>query len=281
MEALIDADEHGVGRQGGVVEDLEAVRAGDHARACLGAGVTSAYVHGDRDHTRLSAEDAHDCGASIFREGADGLRGVDDLEGVERTRQRGEDGGLRHGDIDRAILVDGVAAGEQAGGVDVGDRTGGCRGDVAADEDGGDSASGDKGLGLWGFRVIRASDSGDWSKTEVAEAVAEEIDCVLGDAAEGERRLDGRDRASGCAGGRNASRGGVRAVEDLEHVFNGSDAGDGLLAELADAEAERADEAAVYVDRASAHAGDDAGVVGFGAVQASEDHILAGGRGSS
>ena len=69
------------------------------------------------------------------------------------------------------------------------------------------------------------------------------------------------------------------AVADLEHLLDGSDAGDRILGELADAVAESADQLAVDVDGAAAHAGDDASVLRLFAVQASEDHVLAGADG--
>jgi hypothetical protein len=64
-----------------------------------------------------------------------------------------------------------------------------------------------------------------------------------------------------------------------QHLLDGRDAGDGLLAELSDAIAERADELAVDIDGAAAHACDDAGVLGFRAVQAGKDKVLSGADG--
>ena len=52
----------------------------------------------------------------------------------------------------------------------------------------------------------------------------------------------------------------------------------GSLAELADAVGERAEQLAADVDGAAAHAGDDAGVFGLGAVELGEDHVLPGPR---
>ena len=65
-------------------------------------------------------------------------------------------------------------------------------------------------------------------------------------------------------------------VAHLKHLLDGRDAGDGLLAELADAVGERAEQLVADVDGAAAHAFDDAGVLGFGAVELGENHVLAG-----
>ena len=78
----------------------------------------------------------------------------------------------------------------------------------------------------------------------------------------------------GCGCGVESGGGGQ--VADVEHLLDGGDAGDRLFAELANAVAERTEEAAIDVDGAAAHAGDDAGVLGLGAVEAGEDHVLAG-----
>ena len=50
----------------------------------------------------------------------------------------------------------------------------------------------------------------------------------------------------------------------------------GSFVNLPDAIGERAQEFAVDINGPAAHAVDDAGVLGFGAVKASEDDILAG-----
>ncbi len=64
-------------------------------------------------------------------------------------------------------------------------------------------------------------------------------------------------------------------IADLKHLLDGRDAGDGLFGELTDAVRKRTGQLAVNVDRASAHAFDDSRVLGFVAVQASEDEVLA------
>jgi hypothetical protein len=65
-------------------------------------------------------------------------------------------------------------------------------------------------------------------------------------------------------------------VAHFEHLLDGRDAGDGVLAELADAVGERAEQLVADIDRAAAHAGHHAGVLGLGAVQLGQDHVLAG-----
>ena len=65
-------------------------------------------------------------------------------------------------------------------------------------------------------------------------------------------------------------------VADFEHLLDGRDAGNGFLGELADAVGERAEQLAVDIDGAAAHAFDHAGVFGFGAVELGEDQVLAG-----
>ena len=70
-------------------------------------------------------------------------------------------------------------------------------------------------------------------------------------------------------------------VADFKHLLDGGDAGDGVLAELADAVGERAEQAVADVDRAAAHAGDDAGVLRLGAVELGQNHVLAGTAGAA
>ena len=72
-------------------------------------------------------------------------------------------------------------------------------------------------------------------------------------------------------------RGGLVAY--LEHLFNRRDAGDRFLAELADAIGERAEQLAVDIDRAAAHAGNHPRVFGLGADEPGEDHVLSGTEG--
>ena len=56
----------------------------------------------DGDHVGLRAEHAANGGLAILSEGADGVAGVDDLEGVERRGEGGDDIGGGHGQGDGA-----------------------------------------------------------------------------------------------------------------------------------------------------------------------------------
>ena len=71
---------------------------------------------------------------------------------------------------------------------------------------------------------------------------------------------------------------GGRLVErvDLEHVGDGSNAGDRFLRELADAECDGAREFAIEVNGASAHSRDNAGIFHLRSVQAHEDDVALG-----
>src|ERR1700687_250328 len=60
-----------------------------------------------------------------------------------------------------------------------------------------------------------------------------------------------------------------------ENVLDGSDPGDGFFGEDAELEGEGACELAFQVDGAAAHAGNDAGVLDFGAFKLDEDDGLA------
>ena len=64
-------------------------------------------------------------------------------------------------------------------------------------------------------------------------------------------------------------------VADFEHLLDGCDSGDGFLGELAETIGDRAEEALADVDGASAHAGDDAGVLGAGAGEPGKDEVVA------
>jgi hypothetical protein len=65
-------------------------------------------------------------------------------------------------------------------------------------------------------------------------------------------------------------------VADFKHLLDGRDTGDGVFGELAEAIRDGAEEAIAYVDRASTHAGDNAGVFGFCAFEDGEDDVMAG-----
>ena len=56
------------------------------------------------NHLRLLVEHAHDARMAILHKRSGSLRGVDDLECVQRRRQRSQHLGLVHGQIDSAKL---------------------------------------------------------------------------------------------------------------------------------------------------------------------------------
>ena len=61
----------------------------------------------------------------------------------------------------------------------------------------------------------------------------------------------------------------------FEHLFDGSDACDRFLAELANTIGKRSQQLAVHVHRTAAHACHDPGILWFGAVQPYQDHVFA------
>ena len=67
---------------------------------------------------------------------------------------------------------------------------------------------------------------------------------------------------------------GRRLLAHVEHLGNGRDAGDGLLAEFSDSVGKRPEQFAIHVDGTAAHAGDDSGVLWFSALQTGENHVL-------
>ena len=80
----------------------------------------------------------------------------------------------------------------------------------------------------------------------------------------------------GSRGGEPGRRRIDRKVAHFKHLLDGRDAGDGVLAELADAVGERAEELVANVHGAAAHARYDPGVFGLGAVELGQNHIFAG-----
>ena len=85
-----------------------------------------------RDHVRARAHHSAYGRFAVFGECADGLAGVDDLDGLERRGQRGHDLRLGHGKGNGAGLQDRVPARQQLFRIDVGHRAGGRQFHVAA-----------------------------------------------------------------------------------------------------------------------------------------------------
>ncbi len=88
---------------------------------------TRPAVHreGHGDHLRLTPIAAQDAGVAVLHECSDSFRGVHDLERIQRRRQSGQHCGLGHGQVNHAVLQQGMAAGQQTIGVGVGNRAGG------------------------------------------------------------------------------------------------------------------------------------------------------------
>ncbi len=80
----------------------------------------------------------------------------------------------------------------------------------------------------------------------------------------------------GSFSGRIGLRGAGGQIAQAKHLLDGGNAGDRLLAELADAVGERSQQLVADVDGAAAHAFDNAGEFGFGALKLGENHVLAG-----
>ena len=122
---MVENHLHGERRDRRQIENVDV----DLARAI---GRIDGDVHGD--HVRLRAKDAANGRLAILGECADRDAGVDDLEGVERRSERGDDIGGGHGQRDRPGAEDRMAAGEKLFGVDIGDGAGGGNFEVAANE---------------------------------------------------------------------------------------------------------------------------------------------------
>ena len=71
-------------------------------------------------------------------------------------------------------------------------------------------------------------------------------------------------------------RGRLGRAVDRQHLRDGGDPGDGFFAELTNSVGERAQQLAVDVDGAAAHACDHSGVLWFGPFETRQDHVLAG-----
>ena len=144
-QGVVEGDQQGLGGERGQVENL-------HVQLAAGAGGVDVDVNGN--HVRLCAEHPADRGVAVLGEGSDQVAGVDDFESVQRRSQRDHHFGCGHGQGDGAGLQDGVAAGEELFGVDVGDGAGGGDFDVAANQLGADRRAGDDG-GQGGGRGVR------------------------------------------------------------------------------------------------------------------------------
>ena len=83
-----------------------------------------ATVNGQRywNHLRLFVEHAHDARMPILHEDAGRLGGVDNLESIQRRRQRGQHLRLIHRQVNRSKLKQRMPAGKQALRINIGNR---------------------------------------------------------------------------------------------------------------------------------------------------------------
>ena len=254
----------------------------------------------------MSAENAADGGVAVFSKGADGGAGIDDLEGVQRRRQGDDNFGGGHGKRDRPGLEDGMAAGQQILWIDVGDGTGGRDLQIAADQLSAyrrtwdhTRSGGCKGtVVLTGGISVRGrahSARIHLRKAGARHPVLPEPNGLGLESAHRQgrfhhseirlRRGPGTGQGSQCNIGRFLGRtllararlqvaGGK--IPHLQHLLNGSDAGDRFLAEFADAESERAEQLVADINRTAAHSRHHACVLRLGAVEPDKNHVLAG-----
>ena len=89
------------------------------------------------------------------------------------------------------------------------------------------------------------------------------------------RRFDRARQRSAFTGGAWLHRAPVHGI-DLEHLGDGRNAGDRLLGKFPDTESQSAGEFAVEINRTAAHAGNDAGVLGFLAAEPDQNDVALG-----
>ncbi len=252
--------------------------------------VGAVNAQGDGDHLRLVAEASQDAGVPVLDERADLFGGVNDLEGVQRRRHRGQHARLGHGNINGAKLQYRMSAGEKAFGIDVGHGAG--RGDVhvAAHQDHADRRPGLDRFGL--LLVGNRTGAHDRRHARRRELRGEALHGVFGETGKYQRRLDGskqvrESRNAGTAGAGGVAfrfgnhrlrvgRLGLVQRVNLEHLLDRGHAADRLLGEIADTEGECAHQFAVNVNRAAAHAGDHARVFGLLPAEAHQDDVALG-----
>src|SRR3954452_20051012 len=198
----------------------------------------------DRNHFGLPAELAENAGVTVLHKRTNGLRGVDDFEGIEWGGKRGQNLSLRHRQIDHPELEKGMPASQKMLRINVGDGAGRSDIHVAAHEDGAYRRARLDWIRLLG--VAGGSDAHDRNNAFGGELRSEPLDCVFGEAAEDQWRVDGfqiageilsrrgRKPRAGSLGS-EAGNGfclyrsvGWSAIKraDFEHLGNGSHAGD-------------------------------------------------------
>ncbi len=257
-------------------------------------------MHGDvqRDHVRARAHHSADCGFAVFGKCADGFAGIDDLDGLERRGQRGDDLRLRHGKGDGAGLQDRVPARQQLLRVDIGHRAGGRQFHVAPHQLDTDRGSGHDfgGRHHGGFTSTLRRGAHPACRHQVQPCACHPLlpkpDRLGRKAAHDQRRCDRLKRrlcvGKPCRGTRKGTGGNHTLlivprffqwpadgnIANLEHVLDRGNARDGVFAELADMVGNRAQEFVPDIDRTAAHAGHHARVFRLGTNQLGQDHVV-------
>src|SRR6185437_12087506 len=184
-----------------------------------------------------------------------------------------------------------MSASQQVRGVDVSDGASRSNVHVAADENCTDSGTGHEWVRLF-LRAYRADAHHGYDPLR-GELRSKFLNRIFREPAEHKRSVDGLqivgealhrgagDSWAGCLRSklrqrlcldRNTGRSCVDGA-DLEHLGNRGHAGDRLLREFPDSERNRARELAVEIDRAAAHSGNNAGVLGLGPTQADKNNV--------
>src|SRR6202790_3512309 len=237
----------------------------------------------ERDHGGSSAQFSGDGGEVVTGDGADGAADIDDLCGSQAGGKSGDNPAAGHGEGHLPEAQEGMAAEVHPVGLDSGDGAGGIDGGVALNENHASHVTGDQ------VRVFRARSGGaalGGDETVVLDLRGKLLQSRGLKTGENQRRGDGfESRAEGEArvrdrfiGQRELLGGDGRRVVlrgRTENVLDGRDPCDGFLGEYAEFEGERAGKFAFDIDGAAAHAGDDAGVLDFGAFELDEDDGLA------
>ncbi len=115
-QRFIKRNHEGPGSDVGIVDDF-------HVQGAVAQSAVGMDRH--RDHAGRLTRHSANGGGAVFGEGADGLGGVDDLEGIQRGSQGRHDIRLGHGNGDIAVAGDGMPAGQYLVRIDVGHGAGG------------------------------------------------------------------------------------------------------------------------------------------------------------
>ena len=180
MQCVKDRGHHGDWAEPRVIEHLVVDFFG-------GGAIVDIQRH--RNHFGLLVQNAHDSRVTILHKCARRLGRVDDLERVQRRWQRGQNVGLGHGQIDAPELQQGVTAGQQTLGIDVGHGAG--RGDIhiATHENSTHGRSRFERFGL--FLIAGRPGAHDGNNPVGRKLGREELYCLFTETIEHQRRLNG------------------------------------------------------------------------------------------